>query len=364
MRQLTSTRSWAGPLRITLRAGAILCVFLAVAFSLLGNECWRAWRQANALATLAPDEVEFSPRGTIRSTLRGWLPNQLQVSLGETFFSRVIGVSLYHGISDEELAECEKLEDLRWITISGIDETTPYGWSHLRNLSCLRSLQVRVDLASQYTVVSILHLEQLESLEVHIETCGTALSSLERLHQLRYLDLNFSLKDSDDDYFSSQLRHARFPSSLSRLQIGVGDSSRTLTSELGDAFITFDRLEHLSLAGTVSGGARSGIDSEALNVIARLKNLMFLDLNHTSIDDSALYALAPLEHLQSINVQGTDVTSKGVRWLAESLPSLKSIEHSVGLTVDQEGELKLILAKRDQRCARQINDTEGGPTGQ
>ena len=347
MRQLKSTRIRASPLRITLRVGGILCVFLAGAFSWLGNECRRVWRQANALATLAPDEVEFSPRGMIRSTCETWLPNQLQASLGEMFFSRVIGVSLHHGISDEQLAGCEKLEDLQWVTISGVDETTPSGWCHLRKLSRLRSLEVRVDLASDDTVDSILHLEQLESLELHIEKCGTALSSLERLRQLRYLDLSFSPKDSENDYFSNQLRHTRFPPTLNRLLIGVGDSSRTLGSELIDAFITFDRLEHLSLAGTVTAGERSSINSEALRGIAKFTNLKSLDLSHTSIDDSALASLAPLKRLQSIRLHGTDVTSTGIVKLAKDLPELKHIEFWPTVSEDAAGEVESILGTRD-----------------
>lgn len=68
----------------------------------------------------------------------------------------------------------------------------------------------------------------------------------------------------------------------------------------------------------------TNISDSGMVVIAALKNLLFLSLEHTDITDSGLSEIRSLKNLHYLNLVGTKVTAKGILQLKE-LKSLQSM---------------------------------------
>jgi hypothetical protein len=64
-------------------------------------------------------------------------------------------------------------------------------------------------------------------------------------------------------------------------------------------------------------------DDSDMVVIAQLKNLMFLNLEHTSITDKGLREIQSLKNLNYLNLVGTKITSNGILQLKD----LKSLQY-------------------------------------
>jgi hypothetical protein len=68
----------------------------------------------------------------------------------------------------------------------------------------------------------------------------------------------------------------------------------------------------------------TSINDANMSAIGQLNNLTRLSLEHTPISDNGLMALQSLKHLQYLNLVGTSITSQGVLQL-KNLPSLRSL---------------------------------------
>jgi hypothetical protein len=325
-------------LRVTLRTCAVVVTLATVIFAWFGFGCRRAWRQAQILSMIAADETEFEFRHGWRQSIGRWLPRRAQDALGETFFSKIVGVSL-GGCTDEELAQCRHLDDLEWLEITWPEEITADGMRQLTTLEHLTELSLYAGCVDGDVISAIAEFKQLQSLWVEVGRGGKSLASLVHLNNLDYLDLRVDNLEN--------LRHARFPPNLTHVLIGMGDISLPRHGrDIANAFVRFDKVINLGLAGVSTNCQTTDIDSEMLTIISKFTNLGSLDLNSTNLDDADLLHLEPLRRLEFINLFGTRVTEQGILRLVKNLPHLQDVRHEVQMSQQTQTEVNSLLLTR------------------
>lgn len=91
--------------------------------------------------------------------------------------------------------------------------------------------------------------------------------------------------------------------------------------------------------------ANTAIDDKGMENIAKLDNLIRVNLSRTKVTDKGVTLLKGIKHLQYVNLVGTKVTAKGVQEL-KPLKELNSIYlYQSGVTKADEASLKKVFAK-------------------
>lgn len=91
--------------------------------------------------------------------------------------------------------------------------------------------------------------------------------------------------------------------------------------------------------------ANTALDDKGMENIAKLDNLIRINLSRTKVTDKGIALLKGINHLQYVNLVGTKVTAKGVQEL-KSLEELNSIYlYQTAVTKADEASLKKVFAK-------------------
>lgn len=91
--------------------------------------------------------------------------------------------------------------------------------------------------------------------------------------------------------------------------------------------------------------ANTALDDKGMEAIAKLDNLIRINLSRTKVTDKGVALLKNINHLQNVNLVGTKVTAKGVQEL-KPLKELNSIYlYQSGVTKADEALLKKVFAK-------------------
>lgn len=91
--------------------------------------------------------------------------------------------------------------------------------------------------------------------------------------------------------------------------------------------------------------ANTALDDKGMEAIAKLDNLIRINLSRTKVTDKGVASLKSINHLQYVNLVGTKVTAKGVQEL-KPLKELNSIYlYQSGVTKADEAQLKKVFAK-------------------
>lgn len=130
-------------------------------------------------------------------------------------------------------------------------------------------------------------------------------------------ELSLYCADIDDDDLKRlqnlPLRHLSDLTNLHLLRASHNAKAGRDLPELG----TLTKLEVLDL------WLDAGVDDTAMQAVASMPNLRYLDLQATSVGDIGLMNLYCLNNLESVNLNSTKVTLRGQRELQEAKPKIQ-----------------------------------------
>jgi len=183
----------------------------------------------------------------------------------------------------------------------------------------------RIDELSDETIATIADLKELgrlEMLDLHLKSSQYADLRLERMEQLRELDL----RGLDID--GRELAKSKFLSRLTSLKLGGSrnvdvvlkalDNSKQLTTLfLSSTDLTNDDLRHIGTMSNLEGLVlrdNQQIDETGLSYLINLGRLNYLDLSNTSVTAKAIPTLRKLPKLRQITLSADTPTKERKLW--------------------------------------------------
>ena len=138
--------------------------------------------------------------------------------------------------------------------------------------------------------------------------------------------------DSLDEGLLAQLRNTGF-------RVGyLGQTNFLLDVSIKNDTIGKEQIELLNKVSdqiTVLSLSNSNLSDELLKGIAPIKHLTRIDLSKNSIGDSSVLFLTNQEHLESVNLEGTNITSDGLRNLLTTFDRLRTYVRNTKISPEE-----------------------------
>jgi len=233
---------------------------------------------------------------------------------------------------------------------------------YVGRLTHLKSL----DLSFQYAVtdVSLKYLQNLTNLETirlfQIDLKGTGFKYLKKLRKLKTINMLYSKTTDEGFAYLSEMKSVKSLLLNSHILTDKGfvhikklvnlEHLTVICSKVTDRGLGFlgklRRLKYLHFYATITG--------TGLVPLSKLPDLKELNLTKTGISDNALKYLYKLKNLSKLNLENTQMTSKGVEMLKKRLPKCKIIFWRWPLTIKDAVDvlLKKLTKKQQDKIRR------------